>query len=67
MNKTYKVKFTNIFKKDYSKIKNSPYFKQEEFNNVINLLCSNQVLPLKYKNHILNPKSKRHMGMPYTK
>lgn len=67
MNKIYQVKFTNVFKKQYAKIKNNPHFKQEEFNNVIDLLSSNQVLPPKYRNHLLSPKSKRYMGMSFTK
>lgn len=66
-NKTFQIKFTNIFKKQYAKIKNNPQFKQGEFDNVIKLLSNNQVLPPKYKNHLLNPKSKRNLGMPYTK
>ena len=67
MNKIYQVKFTNIFKKQYSKIKNNPKFKQSEFNYVIELLSTNQLLPQKYQNHLLSPKSKRNMGMPFTK
>ena len=67
MNKKYQVKFTNIFKKQYSKIKNDPHFKQTEFSNVIDLLSNNQVLPPKYKNHLLNPKSKRYLAMSFTK
>lgn len=67
MNKIYQVKFTTVFKKQYSKIKNNPNFKQEEFNYVIDLLSKNQILPQKYKNHLLNPKSKRNMGMSFTK
>ena len=67
MNKTYQISFTNIFKKQYTKIKNNPSFKQEEFNKVINILSNNEVLPPKYKNHLLNPKSKRCMGMSYSK
>lgn len=66
-NKMYQVKFTNIFKKQYAKIKNNPNFKQVEFDNVIKLLSNNEVLPPKYKNHLLNPKSKRYMGMSFTK
>ncbi len=66
-NKIYEVKFTNIFKKQYSKIKNNPHFKQEEFDNVIKILSKNEVLPEKYNNHLLQPKSKRYMGMSYTK
>ena len=67
MNKIYQVKFTTVFKKQYSKIKNNPDFKQEEFNHIIDLLSKNQILPQKYKNHLLNPKSKRNMGMSLTK
>ena len=67
MDKKYKIKFTNVFKKQYTKIKNTPHFKQAEFDKVIKLLSTNQILPPKYKNHLLNPKSKRNLGMPYTK
>lgn len=67
MNKIYQIKFTNVFKKQYSKIKNNPKFKQTEFNNVIELLSTNQILPQKYQNHLLSPKSKRYMGMSSTK
>ena len=63
----YQIKFVNTFKKQYSKIKNNPKFNQSEFNKVIELLSNNQVLPAKYKNHLLNPKSMRYLGMPYTK
>lgn len=67
MSKIYQVKFTNIFKKQYSKIKKNPKFKQKDFENVIELLSTNQILPFKYQNHLLNPKSKRYMGMSFTK
>lgn len=67
MNKLYQVKFTNIFKKQYSKIKKNPHFKQAEFENVIKILSNNEVLPEKYNNHLLRPNSKRNMGMSYTK
>ena len=63
----YQIKFVNTFKKQYIKIKNNPHFNQEEFNKVIEMLSNNEVLPTKYKNHLLNPKSKRCMGMSYTK
>ena len=35
-------------------------------NEVINILASNQLLPAKYRNHLLEPKSNRNMGMSYT-
>ena len=67
MSKIYQIKYTNSFKKQFSKIKKDLHFKQTEFKNVIDLLSSNQVLPPKYKNHLLIPKSNRYMGMSFTK
>lgn len=66
-NKIYEIKFTNTFKKQYRKVRNMPEFKQSEFNKVIEFLSTNQLLPAKYNNHLLIPKSNRYMGMPYTK
>ncbi len=66
-NSKYQIKFINTFKKQYLRIKNNPKFNQEEFNKVIEILSNNEVLPEKYKNHLLNPKSKRNLGMSYTK
>ena len=63
----YQIKFSNTFKKQYIKINTNPNFKQEEFYKVIEMLSNNEVLPPKYKNHLLNPKSKRHLGMSYPK
>lgn len=66
MVKKYDVVFTNKFKKNYEKIKKQSNFKVEEFEKVIEMLINNELLPAKYKNHLLNPKSKRYMGMSYT-
>ena len=66
-NKKYEIKFTTIFKKQFKKIKANPNFKQAEFDNVIKLLSNNELLPLKYKNHLLEPKSNRYLGMSHTK
>ena len=66
-NKSYEVKLTNTFKKQYSRIKRNQNFKQEEFINLLKLLIENENLPSKYKNHPLNPKSKRHLGMSRAK
>ena len=66
-NHKYQIKFINTFKKQYSRIKKNPNFKQEEFNKVIEILSNNEILPEKYKNHLLSPKNKRYMGMSYTK
>ena len=56
-NSKYQIKFINTFKKQYTKIKNTPNFKQEEFNKVIEILSNNEILPAKYKNHLLTPKA----------
>ena len=63
----YQIKFVNTFKKQYIKIKNNPHFNQEEFNKVIKALANNEILPTKNRNHLLSPKSKRYLGMSYTK
>lgn len=64
--KKYDIQYTNKFKKQYAKIKKQQHFKQTEFEKVIELLSNNEILPAKYRNHLLNPKSERCMGMPYT-
>ena len=63
----YEIKRTNKFIKQYAKILNQKEFKEDEFIKVLSILSNNEVLPSKYKNHLLNPKSKRHLGMSYTK
>ena len=62
----YKIERTNKFTKKYSKIIKNKNFKEEEFIKVLTMLINNNVLPAKYNNHLLNPKSMRYMGMPYT-
>ena len=39
---------------------------QSKFDEVINILASNDILPSKYTNHLLEPKKKRNMGMSCT-
>jgi len=64
--KQFNVQITNKFKKQYSKIKKNKNFKKEEFEKVVKLLANNELLPAKYKNHLLNPKENRYMGMSYS-
>lgn len=64
--KKYEIQYTNKFKKQYAKLSQNPYFKKSEFEKVIDLLINNEVLPAKYRNHLLNPKSERCMGMSHT-
>lgn len=58
MNRLYDVVLTNKFKKQYSKIKKRSNFDKEELKKVIDILRKNELMPPKYKNHLLIPKSK---------
>lgn len=66
MNKTkYTIRTTNKFRKDYKKMKSRNNFDEEAFITVVTLLANGEVLPAKYCNHLLEPKSERNMGMSY--
>ena len=66
MKEKYDIQYTNKFKKQYNKLLKNSYFKKAEFEKVIVCLTNNEPLPDKYRNHLLNPKSKRSMGMSYS-
>lgn len=66
MNKKFDIQYTNAFKKQYKKMEKKSNFKKEEFKKVIYILSNNRLLPEKYNNHLLNPKSNRYLGMSYT-
>mgnify|MGYP005775628427 CR=1 FL=1 len=61
----YKIQITNIFKKDYKKMRSRNNFDEEAFKTVIELLSNGESLPEKYCNHLLEPKSNRTLGMSY--
>ena len=61
--KQYEIKLTNRFKKQLKKLQKQPNFNYNALDEVINILASNQLLPTKYHNHLLEPKSNRNMGM----
>ena len=63
----YEIKRTNKFTKQYAKVIKQKEFKEDEFIKVLLMLSNNEILPAKYKNHLLNPKNNRNLGMPYTK
>ena len=61
----YEIKVTNSFKKSLNKIRTQKFFDEKALNTVIEILANDEILPDKYRNHLLEPKSKRFMGMPY--
>lgn len=65
-NKKYDIQYTNKFKKQYNKLLKNQNFRKSEFEKVIECLSNNELLPTKYRNHLLNPKSIRCMGMSCT-
>lgn len=64
MNK-YKIEMTNKLKKDYQKMRSRNNFDEKAFKTVVELLANSEVLPEKYCNHLLEPKTNRIMGMSY--
>ncbi len=66
MNKSLEIKLTTKFKKQLKVVRKQPNFNYDELDKVINILASNKLLPSKYNNHLLEPRSKRYMGMPRT-
>lgn len=66
MMKQYEIKLTNQFKKQLKKLQKQPNFNYNALDEVINILASNDILPTKYRNHLLEPKRKRYMGMSCT-
>ena len=66
MTKRYDIKLTNKFKKQLKKLQKQPNFNYDSLDEVINILASGETLPAKYRNHLLEPKKKRNMGMSCT-
>ena len=57
--KQYEIKLTNQFKKQLKRLKKQPNFDYNALDEVINILASNELLPAKYKNHLLEPRKRR--------
>lgn len=64
--KQYEIKLTTKFKKQLKKLHKQPNFNYDALDEVINILASNELLPAKYRNHLLEPKNKRNMGVSCT-
>lgn len=65
MKNKYEIKMTNKFKKDLKTVKKREYFDIDLLNEVVQMLANDTILPPKYNNHLLEPKSKRFVGMSY--
>lgn len=60
----YEIRRTNKFTKQYAKLLKQNHFKEDNFIKVLNILANGELLPEKYNNHLLMPKTNRYMGMP---
>ena len=60
----FDIKITNKFKKDLKIIKKRN-LDIRLLNKVVKMLANDIILPEKYKNHLLEPKELRFMGMSY--
>ena len=56
---------TKKFKKDFKKMKSRNKYDSKAFKTVVDLLSNGEVLPEKYCNHLLEPKTNRALGMSY--
>ena len=61
--KQYEIKTTNKFKKQLKRLKKQNNFDKDSLDEVINILASNNILPTKYRNHLLEAKKNRTMVM----
>ena len=62
----YKIEMTNQFIKQYDKVSKQNNFKESEFIKILKMLINNDILPIKYNNHLLRPKSNRYRGVSCT-
>ena len=65
MRNKYEIKITSRFKKDLKVVRKRKYFDADLLNEVVEKLANDVQLDPKYKNHLLEPKSKRYMGMSF--
>lgn len=65
MTTKYLIQRTTKFKKSYKKLIQKQGYHEDDFRKVIEMLANDIVLPKQYRNHLLEPKSNRFMGMSY--
>lgn len=65
MKNKYEIKMTSRFKKDLKTVRKRNFFDADLLNEVIEKIANDIQLEPKYNNHLLEPKSKRIMGMSF--
>lgn len=65
MKNKYQITMISRFKKDLKTMKKRNCFDIDLLNEVVKMLANDITLPEKYNNHLLEPRSKRLMGMSY--
>ena len=65
MKNKYEIKMTSRFKKDLKTVKKRNYFDVDLLNEVVEKLANDIPLEEKHNNHLLEPRSKRFMGMSF--
>lgn len=61
----YRIEYTTKFKKQYKKMISNKSYNENDFKTVVSMLANDEILPEKYHNHLLEPKSNRFMGMSH--
>lgn len=61
----FEIKRTSQFKKDLKRMMKRDVFDAAILNDVVEMLANDIELPENFRNHLLEPKSKRVMGMPF--
>ena len=65
MKNKYEIKMTSRFKKDLKTMRKRNYFDADLLNEIVEKLANDIQLEQKYNNHLLEPRSKRIMGVSY--
>ena len=65
MKNKYEIKMTSWFKKDLKTVRKRNFFDADLLNEVVEKLANDIQLDPKYNNHLLEPRSKRIMGMSF--
>ena len=65
MKNKYEIKMTGKFRKDLKIMRKRNNFDVDLLNDIVEKLANDIALEPKYNNHMLEPKSKRFMGVSF--